>query len=109
MYYYIKKVVIIKDKIPPKTKNGANGTNFCFFDMPQIKPPRHATANAIARPFVPNHMPPTVISFISPNPIGGVAESDFIFVNTKPVIDVSMYPDIAATRLSVVEIGHGKK
>ncbi len=111
--YYIKKVVIIKDKIPPVMKNGAKGINFCFCRLPQIIPDTHAMIREIAKSNVPSHIPPTVISFISPIPIGEI--SLFcplflpIFSKIKPIAYDSKYPLVAAIIESAGLLDQGKK
>ena len=68
--HYNRNRIVIKDKKLPAKKNGANGINCCFFCLAHIVPNMHAKISAIAKPVVPNHNPPTLISFISPIPMG---------------------------------------
>lgn len=86
MVYYIKKMVVIKDKNPPNKKKGANGMNFCRFAFAQIAPVIHAITSAVAMPDMPSHNPPTPSNFISPMPIG---DSDFGFFLRKIVSNIN--------------------
>lgn len=68
--------------------------NFCFFAFPHSIPARHETTKDIAKPVVPNHIPPADISFMSPIPIGELSDFIpfllFIFSNKKPINEVSI-------------------
>ena len=68
----------MKDKNPPNRKNGANGMYFCFLVRAHMAPVMHAIISVIAKPFTPNHNPPTPISFMSPIPIGLIASGSFL-------------------------------
>ena len=76
---YNKIMFIMKDKNPPIKKNGANGMYFWCLCFDHNMPNKHEIINAIARPFVPNHKPPTPSNLMSPMPIGADA-SGFLAV-----------------------------
>ncbi len=89
---------MIKAKIAPVIKNGANGIKCCFLRAPHIPPSMHDTTNAIARPFVPNHKPPVASNFMSPMPIG-IWEFGFFLCpiqsKMKPMAALKIYPSVA--------------
>ena len=76
---------------------------------PHIMPTMHAIANAIANPYVPSHIPPATISFMSPIPIGAIVSVFLCIVrsNRNPIIAASAYPPHAATAASGGVVGHG--
>jgi len=99
----------MKDKNPPIKKNGANGMYFCRFLMFQRYANMQENAMAIAKPMVPNHIPPAPNNFMSPIPIGGYFSCFLMCSNIKPIINPKQYPVAPPITESATEIGHGKK
>lgn len=112
MVYYTKKASVVKVKIAPMIKNGANGMNRCFLQTLHIPPSIHVNTNVIAKPVVPSHKPPVANNFISPMPIGISAFGFFlcpIQSKTNPIPAPNVYPNVAPIALDeIVQIQRGK-
>jgi hypothetical protein len=71
-------------------RNGAKGTDLCFFINPYAIPNAHADTVAIDNPFIPSHNPATESNLTSPNPI-----ACFFEVKANRANPIA-YPKIAA-------------
>lgn len=104
--------MLIKDKIPPIAKKGANGIYRWLCVRPQIIPNMHDSTNAPAKPLGPSHKPPVLINLMSPSPIGDGSEFDCVlpnFSNNTPVIVGSIYPNNAPNAPCCGLITHGNQ
>ena len=111
MSYYNKNQLVIKDKIPPITKKGANGINFWCLIYAHAPPNMHASTNAVASPIGPIHNPPTAIIFMSPMPIGASAPGlrrDKNLSKIKPTVAAIMYPNVIPVTAVSMPHTHGK-
>ena len=99
----------MKDKNPPVKKKGANGIYFSFFLIFHKYANMHENIIAIAKPWVPSHMPPAPSNLMSPIPIGGYLESFLMCSNMNPTINPRQYPIEPAMTESAIVIGHHEK
>ena len=92
-------------------KKGANGIKLCFLRYAHVAPNMHANAKAMAKPVGPHQRPPTLISFMSPMPIG-LSEPGFrranILSNKRPVTAANIYPNAMPIAPDSIFTGHGK-
>lgn len=98
----------MKVKKQPKIKNGANGIKRCLCARPHHAPIMQDIINAMDKPVVPNHSPPTPINLMSPMPIGvsyDCARRLEMYSYANPIKQDTKYPKAAPITPDSISVG----